>query len=131
MDKARHYTITRERGRADDAGGRARTRLVLAGEFDLVARDALEGALTSALRAGDVVIDMQDVTFLDCSGVGVLTRGLRQAWREGRGLQVVNAAGTVRQMLELTGVTQELITLESVRRPTTQPLPRANGRVHR
>jgi len=130
MDKARHYTITRERGRADDAG-RARTRLVLAGEFDLVARDALEGALTSALRAGDVVIDMQDVTFLDCSAVGVLTRGLRQAWREGRGLQVVNAAGTVRQMLDLTGVTQELITLESVRRPTTQPLPTANGRVHR
>jgi len=130
MDKARHYTITRERGRADDAG-RARTRLVLAGEFDLVARHALDGALTSALRAGDVVIDMQDVTFLDCSGVGVLTRGLRQAWREGRGLQVVNAAGTVRQMLDLTGVTQELITLESVRQPTTLPLPKANGRVHR
>ena len=130
MDKARHYTITRERGRADDPG-RTRTRLVLAGEFDLVARDALEGALTSALRAGDVVIDMQDVTFLDCSGVGVLTRGLRQAWREGHGLQVVNAAGTVRQMLDLTGVTQELITLESVRRPTTRPLPSANGRVHR
>jgi anti-anti-sigma factor len=132
MDKPHQYfTITRER-RRDDSTDRPRIRLVLAGEFDLAARDALEGALASALRAGDVVVDMGEVTFLDCSGIGVLTRGLRQAWREGRGLQVVNADGSVRQMLELTGVAQELIVLESAHRPATEPQRRAtaNGRVH-
>jgi anti-anti-sigma factor len=132
MDKPRqHFTITRER-RRDDSTDRVRIRLVLAGEFDLAARDELESALASALRAGDVVVDMGEVTFLDCSGVGVLTRGLSQAWREGRGLRVVNAAGSVRHMLELTGVAQELIVLSSVHgpTPTRQPRAKANGRIH-
>jgi anti-anti-sigma factor len=118
MDRPRqHFTITRER-RRDDSTDRTRIRLVLAGDFDLAARDPLGGALASALRAGDVVVDVGDVTFLDCSAIGVLTRGLRRAWREGRGLQVVNAHGSVRQMLELTGVAQELIVLESAHQPT-------------
>jgi anti-sigma B factor antagonist len=132
MDKPGHFTITRERDTADrDGADRTRIRLVLAGEFDLAARDALDGALASALRAGDVVIDMRDVTFLDCSGIGALTRGLRQAWRDERALQVVNADRTVQQMLDLTGLTQELIVLESAHRPTSplQRRARANGRV--
>jgi anti-sigma B factor antagonist len=132
MDKPRqHFTITRER-RRDDSSERVRIRLVLAGEFDLAARDALDGALASALRAGDVEVDMAGVSFLDCSGIGVLTRGLRQAWREGRGLQVVNAGGPVRHMLELTGVAQELVVLSSAHRPATalQRRAKANGRVH-
>jgi anti-sigma B factor antagonist len=132
MDKPRQYfSITRER-RREDSTDRVRIRLVLAGEFDLAARDALEGALASALRAGDVEIDMGEVTFLDCSGIGVLTRGLRRAWREGRGLHVVNADGSVRHMLELTGVAQELTVLESAHRPAAarQRRAKANGRVH-
>ena len=52
MDKPRqHFTITRER-RRDDSTDRVRIRLVLAGEFVLAARDALDAALASALRAG-------------------------------------------------------------------------------
>jgi anti-anti-sigma factor len=132
MDKPRqHFTITRER-RRDGSTDRVRIRLVLAGEFDLAARDAFEGALASALRAGDVEVDMAGVSFLDCSGIGVLTRGLRQAWRDGRGLRVVNADGSVRHMLELTGVAQELIVLSSAQQPATalQRRAKANGRVH-
>ena len=121
MDEPQFFSISRDR--AD----RTPTRLVLAGEFDMIARDALDAALASALRTGDVEIDVREVTFLDCSGIGALARGLRQAWRDGRTLRVVNADGLVRQMLILTGVAQELIVLETPTSPTSPDRPATAG----
>jgi anti-anti-sigma factor len=79
------------------------TTVVLAsGELDLAARDALRAAI--APLAGRVVIDLEDVTFLDSSCIGVLA-GAGQRLRElGGELQIRNPADVPRRALEITGL---------------------------
>jgi anti-sigma B factor antagonist len=85
--------------------------LAVAGEVDLDSAGVLRVAIDEAL-AGDadtaLVVDLDQVTFLDSTGISVLVAGRHAAAERGRALQVVNPRGMVRRVLEVTGVLPSL-----------------------
>jgi len=81
--------------------------LTIGGEIDLAGIDALREAITTAVERDSVrrlTLDLDEVTFLDSSGIGTLVSGRNLAIGHGAVLSVVNATGMVRAVLELTGV---------------------------
>jgi anti-sigma B factor antagonist len=82
------------------------TRLVLVGEIDLAAHDALLAEILQVVNGSaiELVVDLDAVTFVDSGGVGVLVKGFHSASEAGCGYKVVNPQGIVRQVLEITGV---------------------------
>lgn len=86
---------------ADDG----RAVVSLTGECDLTVRDELTAVLLAAVDSAPVtVVDLAQLRFIDSSGVHGLVKGHHAAQRKGHRLHVVNAAGTVAQVLEMTGV---------------------------
>ena len=92
------YTIGQERA----ADGSA-TLLHLGGELDITARDDLRAAILAALSGGDVVIDLDAVTFIDSEALGALIDGYNQARAKPAGFRVVNANGLVARVLKVSG----------------------------
>jgi anti-anti-sigma factor len=77
----------------------------LAGELDLVSGQ-LVGDMLLALETDGVtpvVVDLSDVTFLDCSGLSVLVRAYNRASRSDREVFVTNPREAVRRIFRLTG----------------------------
>lgn len=82
-------------------------RLRLVGEFDLALREALTAAVVEAAGAAGasgVVVDLAETNFLDSAGIAALVAGYHAARRAAREYAIVNAHGTVAQVLQLTGV---------------------------
>jgi anti-sigma B factor antagonist len=85
--------------------------VTLAGELDMAATFRLEPELERLTRNGDVsalVIDMQDVEFMDSSALGLLLATQQRLRAEGLRFLLANPSGSVRRMLELTGVADTL-----------------------
>lgn len=80
--------------------------LVLHGEIDLAVREDLDHVLQHAVALSRTVteVDLRDVTFLDCSGIGVLIAATNTAHRQGHDVIVSNPWGIVLRVLELTNV---------------------------
>ncbi|MEY2448144.1 MAG: anti-sigma factor antagonist [Acidimicrobiaceae bacterium] len=77
------------------------THIVLRGEVDLAARDALTEAFDAAADSGRrVVVDATAVSFLDSSAIGCLARAVR----DGATVCVVNPQPAVRRALEISGI---------------------------
>lgn len=93
-----------------------RAVLSVAGEIDMTTAPALQGAIQSAAgRAFEVWLDLTATTFMDSSGIHVLSRArTRLAEANGR-LAVICPNGPVRRVLSLTGVDQ-FLELHSTRR---------------
>jgi stage II sporulation protein AA (anti-sigma F factor antagonist) len=90
-----------------DAG---RAVVAVAGEMDLATAPALESALFDASPTGtrNVMVDLADVTFLDCRALGALLAAHQRLVQCGGRLGVRNADGIVRRILDLTGAAAEL-----------------------
>ena len=71
--------------RSDDAEGIV---LVLAGELDLATAPALEQSLNEIISSGNgrILLDLNDLSFVDSAGVTVLIRAKRDAEERGRPL---------------------------------------------
>ena len=81
------------------------TALYLSGEIDLEARDALRETLLHIISTGSSVkVDLTAATFLDSEALGALINGYNAARSAGVGFALTGAQGTVRRVLELTGV---------------------------
>jgi anti-sigma B factor antagonist len=81
----------------------------LAGDFDMSVATELSDALVRAARAPGVrrvLVDLRQTDFLDSHGIAGLLAGYEAAGRAGRGFGVTNARGVVRQVLEITGLTE-------------------------
>ncbi|MFI7141429.1 STAS domain-containing protein [Streptomyces massasporeus] len=80
--------------------------VTLSGELDLLAAPALRARL-DMLTAGpcpDLVLDLRPVSFIDCSGLGVLCRVRnRVRARHGR-LRLVTGSTSLRRVLRHTGM---------------------------
>ncbi|BCL24696.1 STAS domain-containing protein [Streptomyces tuirus] len=80
--------------------------VTLRGELDLFAAPALRARL-DMLSAGpcpDLVLDLRPVSFIDCSGLGVLCRVRnRVSARQGR-LRLVTDSTSLRRVLRYTGM---------------------------
>jgi len=91
----------------------ATVHLGAAGEVDIASRAVLAAAIAEALaneRADTVVIDLAEVTFMDCGGMSALIGGRRLAAQAGRALHVRGARGIPLIVLRITGVLDYLET---------------------
>ncbi len=88
--------------RSDDDGAWIVTLL---GELDLAAVPGFRSATQEALRDGwtELVIDLQQVAFVDSAGIGVLI-GLRRRIAEVGGSLTLRASGEVLRLLSVANV---------------------------
>jgi anti-anti-sigma factor len=101
-----HYEIVAGQARAGVL------RVCLSGEFDMSVGETLADALTeAAVRPGvtRVEVDVAGTRFLDSHGIAGLVAGFDAAQRAGRAFRVTEARGMVRQVLDITGLSEILI----------------------
>lgn len=89
----------------------------LVGEFDLASSEQVESVLRECERKArtTVLVDLEELSFIDSTGLRVLLEAKRRAEDEGLVLRVTGSHGPVAKVLKLTGIESELA-LES-RRP--------------
>lgn len=102
-----HFQV--EVDRADGAGV-----LKLHGELDLASSVLLTEELEKLSTVEFVIIDLSDVAFIDSSGIGVLVKAHQAAVEEGKRFALVNGTGQVAQMLELTGLAEQLTVVDAL-----------------
>ncbi|MER6691751.1 STAS domain-containing protein [Streptomyces minutiscleroticus] len=87
------------------APGADTTAVVLHGEIDRQAEQVLEHALRDVLRRAPrgVELDLEDITFIDCSGLNVLLALHRWAAEQGKALTIGAAGPAADRLLTLTG----------------------------
>jgi anti-anti-sigma factor len=87
-----------------------RPRYVLKGELDMAGGESLVRRVTAlaAATSGPIEIDMEEVAFIDSSGVRALLRLHEAAVSSGRPMRVRNLSPDVRRLLDLIGVTELL-----------------------
>lgn len=110
-----YYSIARE-----GADGMAESRVRLAGEFDLSARDELRETLLDVVerdRTGRVVVGLDEVTFIDSEAIGAVHDGYLAASRAGADFRLAGAHGVVWRVLEVLG----LAGLTEPAEPATSP----------
>ena len=86
-------------------------RVTLSGDFDLSIGDDLARALRDAARRPgirQVIVDLAATRFIDSHGVAGLVAGYQAAASAGLEFTVVNARGLVREVLEVTGLSELL-----------------------
>ena len=78
--------------------------LHLSGELDMATAPALEGSLSGAERNGnaEIVVDLNDVTFMDSTGLRPFLEAAARASRIGRSFALVRAPAQVARVLQLT-----------------------------
>ncbi len=74
------------------------------GEIDLATAPQFERELQRTGPAGELIIDLSGVAFMDSTAVGVLARKSKQLADDDRRLILVSAAGAVRRVLEVSGL---------------------------
>ena len=81
--------------------------LAVAGEVDIATSARLDVAITQSIDAGDltqVLVDLDQVTFLDSTGIQALLDGRNRATERGLSFRVLNPHGVVRRTLAIAGV---------------------------
>jgi anti-sigma B factor antagonist len=84
--------------------------LRLAGELDLGGVDEFERLLAAGegQRAGTVVLDLRELTFIDSSGLRALIMADQRVRDGGGRFVVVRGQERVNEVLEMTGVAQRM-----------------------
>lgn len=82
-----------------------------AGEIDISTVPRLRAVLGSAAAGGlRVLVDLEEVSFIDASGLGALAVAAGRAAAAGGSLHVTAAPPRVRRLLKVTGLGQHLLT---------------------
>ena len=79
------------------------TVLRLLGELDV----------SSRVSSSVVVLDLQELEFIDSTGLGVLVKTHQRMREAGDQLAVIEGSGQVKRLLELTGLDQQLTIVAS------------------
>ncbi|MGA4838082.1 STAS domain-containing protein [Streptomyces sp. G45] len=98
--------------------------IALWGELDIYATERLTGRLaelTLGCRA-DVVLDLRDVTFLDCGGLSLLCQARNATRRKGLRLTLVLDDPFVRKVLRLAGMTDAFEVAHDLRSALRPPV---------
>jgi anti-sigma B factor antagonist len=107
---ARHDTPPRRlRVSAFPADG-GRFRVAIGGELDIASVEQVRAALAAVIAQSPsvVLVDLDELTFMDSTGISALVAAHREASAAGVVLAVVNSRGIVRRVLELTGTLRQL-----------------------
>jgi len=91
--------ITAEQGQKDCV-------LTLEGEVDVYTAPRLKEELVAAIERGcvDIVVDMEKVTFIDSSGLGVLVSALRRARERDGAVRIVCTRDSILKIFRITGL---------------------------
>ncbi|MCO8127988.1 STAS domain-containing protein [Acidimicrobiia bacterium EGI L10123] len=90
------------------------TVVAASGEIDVATAPALRDRLTDLVEAGStrLVVDLEDVDFIDSTGLGVLVGGVRRARAEDGDLRLVCTNTRILKVFEATGL-HEVFTIGS------------------
>lgn len=88
--------------------------LFLSGELDMATAPRLRQAIVGAIAdgAGDLVLDLGEVSFCDSVGLGIIVGGLKRARSHGGDLRLRAVPARLAETLALTGI-DRAITVES------------------
>ena len=87
--------------------GADRSVLALSGEIDMSGADRLDDLLHETIaQAGTVEVDLAGLTFIDSTVLSTLVGAHHYAVDRGVHVTLVNAAGQVRRVLDMTGIMQ-------------------------
>jgi anti-anti-sigma factor len=90
--------------------------VALGGELDFCGTGYLGRALGDAAASGSpIIVDLAELTFLDCAGLSVLISARREAQVAGGDLLLAAAGPAVVRLLSLIGQADELLVYASVR----------------
>ena len=80
--------------------------VAVSGELDLAGVDALSDALDEAVEHASeiLVVDLNETTFIDSTGLHALIRCERRATAAGLGVVVIGACPQVRRVFEIAGL---------------------------
>ncbi|MFC8433359.1 anti-sigma factor antagonist [Streptomyces sp. NPDC057253] len=118
-----------------DAHGR-HTLVTASGEIDFDNSPALGQVLQDALdqSADGVDVDLAQITFCDCSGLGILLHVRRRAREAAKTLTVRVSSPTVLRLLQLTGAVDVLTSTDTAHTPGTEDvegIQTENGQLRR
>ena len=84
-----------------------RALIQIGGEVDLATCPQLRAALVELVDRGfhQLIVDLEQVSFLDCTGIGVLVDALRHAQAHNGSLRLVGPRPPVWRVLTLTEMT--------------------------
>lgn len=89
--------------------------LELQGELDMANAPLLQAAVESEPLAETktVVLDLQQLTFLDSTGLRIILAARELCWRRGQEFAVTPGSPQVQRLLSVTGVGEHLRTIAS------------------
>jgi len=90
-----------------------RVVIVLGGELDMASAPLLQRAIEGAdlSENGMVVLDLQDLQFIDSTGLRVILAARKLCTERGQELAVTHSSQQVERLLSVTGVAEHLRTL--------------------
>jgi anti-sigma B factor antagonist len=113
-----------QRLRVEARSAPGRTILELHGELDLAAAPVLaEEIERSQARAGAVVLDIEDLQFIDSAGLRVILAAHDRAQGAGRDFAVTPGSEQVQRLLKIAGVSDHLRMVSSA----GEPIPGTSG----
>jgi anti-anti-sigma factor len=102
-----------------------RATIQIGGEIDLATCPRLQAVLVELVDRGchQLIVDLEQVSFLDCAGIGVLVAARRRVQAHGGSLRLVSPRPFVWRVLALTGMTTVLPIDTSLGEPlATEPV---------
>jgi anti-sigma B factor antagonist len=80
--------------------------LTLTGEVDVYTAPRLKEALVEAIESGctNIVVDLEGVSFIDSSGLGVLVSALRRARERDGAVRIVCTRESILKIFRITGL---------------------------
>jgi anti-sigma B factor antagonist len=96
--------------------------VALHGEVDVLNVDQVRMALTEAIGAGpaQIVVDLDDLSFIDSTGLGALVFGFQRARDAGIGFRLTRPTRGVRHVLVLSGLLEVVELVTPAQPPPTQ-----------
>ncbi len=77
------------------------------GEIDLYNAPEIKSKIGELMESGksDIIINLEKVSYIDSSGIGVLISSLSSLKKAGGSLKIINVFASVRKVFELTKLT--------------------------
>lgn len=87
--------------------------VTVTGELDVASSPILERELAKLQGVATVIVDLQALSFVDSTGLGVLVRAHQLAKQADQRFGLVRGDGQVDRLLTLTGLDEELLVSDS------------------
>jgi anti-anti-sigma factor len=90
--------------------------IAVLGEIDLATVESLEGAINNVfdMEGKDLVVDLKGSSFMDSTGLKALVMAHRRFDAAGRGFALAVSGGPVSRLIDLSGLSSSIRTVESV-----------------